>query len=372
MTFVTTKYQALVAKSSKLKTMLPFSQPVNRLTTELSLHHAAFKPSYEYPVGEHTSDHGFHNIKNKHNGHTHHYNFDLFDWLLTRKPAKWPLWEEHHDTVLDKPVARPDAALDDWKVWFVGHATVLVQIGPYNFLTDPVWADHVSPSPWLGPKRVRPAGVALTDLPTIDAILLSHNHYDHLDLASMKWLYQRDRMPIYAGLVNAQYLPDYMHVIELDWWQESRFLQDDRIKIVFTPAQHFSGRGLKDRDKSLWGGLSILVNNKDHCFFAGDTGYSPHFSQIFERLGAPRLALLPIGAYEPRHIMREMHMNPADAVQAHLDLQARKSLAIHHRTFQLTDEAINQPLLDLAEALTKAAIVDDSFFSLLEGAGLSA
>ncbi len=377
MTFVTTQNQAPfqdqapVAKSPELKTVPPVSKPLYRLTTELSLHHAAFKPSYAYPLGEHTSDHGFHNIKNKENGHTHHYNFDLFDWLLTRKPAKWPNWEEQHSNVLDKPVARPDAPLDDWKVWFVGHATVLIQIGPYNFLTDPVWADHVSPTPYFGPKRVRAAGVALTDLPTIDAILLSHNHYDHLDLASLKWLYQRDRMPIYAGLVNAQYLPDYMNVIELDWWQESRFLPDDRIKIVFTPAQHFSGRGLKDRDKSLWGGLSIITDNNDHCFFAGDTGYSPHFSQIFERLGAPRLALLPIGAYEPRHIMREMHMNPADAVQAHIDLHAKKSLAIHHRTFQLTDEAINQPLLDLAEALTKANIFDDSFFSLLEGNGLS-
>lgn len=374
MALVKLKRQVLDSKSRSLNLFNKSidsteSIPVLRLQTQLSIHHATFKPSYEYPVSEHTSDHGFHNIKNKLNGHINHYNFDLLDWLITRQPAKWPIWEESSPAVTEKPVARPSAALDDWKVWFVGHATALIQIGPYNFLTDPVWADHVSPAPWLGPKRVRPAGVALSDLPPIDAVLLSHNHYDHLDLASLKWLYQRDRMPIYAGLVNRQYLPNYMNVIEMDWWQDSKFMQDDRIKIVFTPAQHFSGRGLKDRDKSLWGGLSIITD-QDHCFFAGDTGYSQHFSQIFERLGAPRLALLPIGAYEPRHIMREMHMNPDDAVQAHLDLRAKKSLAIHHRTFQLTDEAINQPLLDLADALTKEKIFDESFVSLLEGHAL--
>lgn len=335
------------------------------LKTQMSIHHAVFKPAYEYPIVEHATEHGFHNLSKKDTGYTHHYNFDLFDWLLTRQPAKWPHWEEPIQ-LEEKPTARPDADLNDWKVWFIGHATVLVQIGPYNFLTDPVWSMHVSPAAGFGPKRVRAAGFELQDLPPIDAILLSHNHYDHLDLASIKWLYQRDRMPIYAGLVNRQYLPSYMNVIELDWWEKGVFLPDDRVQIVFTPAQHFSGRGLKDRDKALWGGFSVLTD-KDHFFFAGDTGYSDHFSQIYDRLGSPRLALLPIGAYEPRHIMKEMHMNPYDAVQAHIDLQAAQSLAIHHRTFQLTDEAINQPLLDLADALTQAQINHKQFFSLLEG-----
>jgi L-ascorbate metabolism protein UlaG (beta-lactamase superfamily) len=345
----------------------PPKQKSTALKTHMSIHHATFKPIYEYPVVEHATEHGFHNLTKKEVGYTHHYNFDLFDWLLTRQPAKWPKWEDAPEPT-EKPVARPDAPLDDWKVWFIGHATVLIQIGPYNFLTDPVWSTHVSPAAGFGPKRVRAAGFELKDLPHIDAILLSHNHYDHLDLASLKWLYQRDRMPIYTGLVNRQYLPFYMQVIEMDWWQQNAFLLDDRVQIVFTPAQHFSGRGLKDRDKALWGGLSILTD-KDHFFFAGDTGYSEHFSHIYQKLGAPRLALLPIGAYEPRHIMKEMHMNPYDAVQAHIDLNAKQSLAIHHRTFQLTDEAINQPLLDLADAMTQAKINAEQFFSLVEGYG---
>lgn len=335
------------------------------LTTSISVHHAMFLPLYTYTTAEHATENGFHNLNAKHIGHTSDYNFNLMDWLLARQPAIWPQWEEHSE-ILDKPQDRPHATLDDWKVWFVGHATVLIQIGPYNFLTDPVWSMHVSPIPGFGPKRVRPAGIRLDDLPTIHAVLLSHNHYDHLDIASLKWLHQRDQMPIYAGLVNRQYLPDDMNVIELDWWQEIAFYADKRLPIVFSPAQHFSGRGLKDRDKALWGGFSVLTD-KDHMYFAGDTGYENHFSQVYQRLGAPRLALLPIGAYEPREVMKEMHMNPYDAVQAHIDLNAKQSLAIHHRTFQLTDEAINQPLLDLADALAQAKIYNQSFFSLLEG-----
>jgi L-ascorbate metabolism protein UlaG (beta-lactamase superfamily) len=142
--------------------------------------------------------------------------------------------------------------------------------------------------------------------------------------------------------------------------------QEPSIQIVFTPAQHFSGRGLRDGNQALWGGLSI-VTPEGHLFFAGDTGYSAHFSEIRERLGAPRLALLPIGAYEPRAIMRAMHMNPEDAVQAHVDLAAERSLAIHYRTFQLTDEAMNQPLLDLATALTEQQLPADCFYTPIEG-----
>lgn len=287
------------------------------------------------------------------------------EWLINRRKAEWPTWEEN--TPVDSlPHARPDASLNDWKIWFVGHATVLVQIGPYNFLTDPVWAMRASPAAFAGPKRVRPAGIALEDLPTIDAILLSHNHYDHLDKASLSWLYARDRMPIYTGLGNGQYLDKHMRVIELDWWESIDFHQDDRLKVVFTPAQHFSGRGLKDSNVALWGGLSILTPD-DHLFFAGDTGYAQHFSEIRERLGAPRLALLPIGAYEPRAVMHAMHMNPTDAVQAHQDLQATQSFAIHHRTFQLTDEAMNQPLLDLAKALNRAHLPVHTFATPSEG-----
>ena len=330
------------------------------LPTEMDLSEGWFVPAYERPKASHTTPTHF-----KHPWTLPKRGMTVAEWLINRKKAQWPIWEENipFDAL---PTARPDAALDDWQAWFVGHSTVLVQIGPYNFLTDPVWAMRTSPVPFAGPRRVRPAGIALEDLPPIDAVLLSHNHYDHMDLASLAWLYKRDRMPIYTGLVNSQYLPSHMRIIELDWWESTPFHKDDRIKIVYTPAQHFSGRGLKDSNMALWGGLSVLTPD-DHLFFAGDTGYAHHFKEVRERLGAPRLALLPIGAYEPRPVMHVMHMNPSDAVQAHLDLEATQSLAIHHRTYQLTDEAMNQPLLDLASALSHAGLSADVFATPSEG-----
>ena len=348
--------------SKKSSNILP-----NTLLTHSSIDHALIKPDVDYQLTDHSNSDGFFNLKTHARSDHVHRSMAMYEWLLFRKPALWPNIEPFV-TPEDKPVLRPDATLDDWKVWFVGHATVLIQIGPYNFLTDPVWAERASPLRHIGPKRVRAAGIALANLPPIDAVLLSHNHYDHLDLASLAWLHQRDQMPIYTGLGNTCYFPQGMTVIELDWWQQVRFESNEQIQIAYTPAQHFSGRGLRDANKALWGGLSILTQN-DHCFFAGDTGYSPHFQQIKERLGAPRLALLPIGAYEPRQLMRKVHMNPADAVQAHLDLEARQSLSIHYRTFQLTDEAMNQPLLELSAALTQARLMNGSFFNLMEGYG---
>ncbi len=336
------------------------SDKTTTLPTEMSISESWFVPAYERPKVSHATQTHF-----KHPWTIPKRGMTVAEWLINRKKAQWPIWEENipFDGL---PQARPDAALNDWQAWFVGHSTVLVQIGPYNFLTDPVWAMRTSPVPFAGPRRVRPAGIALEDLPPIDAVLLSHNHYDHMDIASLAWLYKRDRMPIYTGLVNSQYLPPHMRVIELDWWESISFHKDDRIKIVYSPAQHFSGRGLKDSNMALWGGLSVLTPD-DHLYFAGDTGYAHHFKEVHERLGAPRLALLPIGAYEPRAVMHAMHMNPSDAVQAHQDLQAKQSLAIHHRTYQLTDEAMNQPLLDLANALSHAALPAEVFATPSEG-----
>ena len=348
----------LLAPEAQLLTPAP--NKTTTLPTLTGFNDVWFVPSYERPIAEHATPTRF-----RHPWTVPKRNGTALKWLLTRQKAEWPIWQ-HNVPTDELPQLRPHAALDDWQMWFVGHATVLIQIGPYNFLTDPVWAMRTSPFGFAGPRRVRPAGIALEDLPQIDAILLSHNHYDHMDYASLKWLYQRDRMPVYTGLVNGQYLPDEMRVIELDWWQAIPFHKDDRLQIVYTPAQHFSGRGLKDSNAALWGGLSILTPD-EHLFFAGDTGYAEHFKEIRERLGAPRMALLPIGAYEPRAVMKTMHMNPTDAVQAHIDLDAKQSLAIHHRTFQLTDEAMNQPLIELAQALNQAGLAANVFATPNEG-----
>ncbi|NNH37604.1 MBL fold metallo-hydrolase [Acinetobacter terrae] len=337
-----------------------------QLPTQDCWSHIWRQPSFKFMYSNHHNGERFLNTLPRPEGRRR---AELFKWLLTRKSSTWKMdvnHNEHAESATAKraiPQDRPEASIDDWQVWFVGHATVLLQIGPYNLLTDPVWGEHASPKQGKGPKRVIPAGIALEELPTIHAVLLSHNHYDHMDLATLQWLHDKFAMPIYTGLGNSWYLPKSYNVLEMDWWQSS-LLHD--LKIIYTPAQHFSGRGLRDQNRALWGGFSVLAG-QDHCFFAGDTGYSPHFKEIQSRLGAPRISLLPIGSYEPRELMRYMHLNPQDAFQAHQDLRSKCSLAIHYRTFQLTDESREQPELDLKVAMKNTSKLMTPFICVREG-----
>ena len=336
-----------------------------QLITESSWKHLWSKPVFEYLHSDHFNGQQFRNLEHPARAHSR---FDLYKWLITRKSKTWNInLDAERAEFFARPRAlpqqRPDAPLDDWQIWFIGHATVLIQIGPYNFLTDPVWCESAGPQQGRGPKRICPAGIALEELPTIHAVLLSHNHYDHMDLATLRWLHARFAMPIYTGLGNSWYLPKNFHVVEMDWWQSALF---NELKLVYIPAQHGSGRGMRDQNSALWGGFSIL-HGEDHCFFAGDTGYSSHFKEIHARIGAPRIALLPIGAYEPRDLMRYMHMNPEDAFQAHKDLHSKCSLAIHYRTFQLTDEGREQPEVDLQNAMRKSSKLMNPFYCIREG-----
>ncbi|AUX90578.1 MBL fold metallo-hydrolase [Acinetobacter variabilis] len=336
-----------------------------QLETESSWKHLWSKPVFDYLHSDHFDGERFKNLE-------HHSleqsRFDLYKWLFTRKSSTWEVnLEQERADFFSRPRAlpqnRPEATLDDWQIWFIGHATALIQIGPYNFLTDPVWCEYASPFASRGPQRVIPAGIALDELPHIDAVLLSHNHYDHMDLATLAWLHQTYQMPIYTGLGNGWYLPKDYNVIEMDWW-ENAFFED--IQIVYSPAQHASGRGMRDQNCALWGGFSLL-NGKDHCYFAGDSGYALHFKEIRKRLGPPRIALLPIGAYEPRELMRNIHMNPEDAFHAHQDLMARCSMAIHYRTFQLTDEARDQPENELQHIIQHSSKLINPFYCIREG-----
>ena len=318
------------------------------------------RPGRTHPDSDHCEGGKFFNPRHPERALT-----QVFTWLRTRKPSRWPGWVDNETFPL--PKARHSDQLCDWRVTFINHATVLLQLGPYNLLTDPVWATRVSPFRNLGPRRVRAAGVSLSNLPPIDVVLLSHNHYDHLDLATLKFLAKRDNPLVVTGLGNAALLAEngIRHVSELDWWEHVAFKD---LRIHFTPAQHFSGRGVRDRDMTLWGGLWVETD-ADALFFAGDTGYSEHFSDIRQRLGKPRLALLPIGAYEPYWFMGPVHMNPDDAVRAHCDLDAEVSMSIHFNTFQLTDEPIDRPVLDLVEALNRRQVDPLRFIVLKEGEG---
>jgi len=241
---------------------------------------------------------------------------------------------------------------------FINHASFLIRFPGAVLLTDPIFIQRCSPVSWAGPMRVRPPGVALADLPRPDLVLLSHNHYDHMDLPSLRELQRRHMPRFVTTLGNARALARYgIDATELDWWENA---VHGMLRITATPARHFAARTPFDRNRTLWAGFMIR-SPEGQVFFAGDSGAGSHWQDISARLGAPDVALLPIGAYEPRWFMGAVHMNPAEAVQAQLALGAHRSVGMHFGTFQLTDEAIDAPLEALAEARREAGIKPETF-----------
>jgi L-ascorbate metabolism protein UlaG (beta-lactamase superfamily) len=287
---------------------------------------------------------------------------EILHWQLTRKPTKWPKWIPN--TLV--PNLPTHLAEQTTAITFINHATCLIQTHTLNILTDPVWSYRVSPFSFIGPARVRDPGLSLEDLPHIDIVLISHNHYDHMDIATLKSLEKKFKPLFFVPLGDREVLKHHglTQVYALDWWDNH--LIQGKSKITFIPAQHFSGRTLLDRNKSLWGGY-IIEENALKILFAGDTGYSPHFKEIFEKFGSMDIALLPIGAYKPRHLMKSVHMDPAEAVLAHSDLKAKQSIAIHFGSFQLTDEGIDEPVIDLYQAMAQKKIDPHVFKVLKEG-----
>lgn len=262
------------------------------------------------------------------------------------------------DVLPSKPPSRVEGG--ELRVTLVNHSTVLLQQRGTNILTDPVWSERASPFLWIGPSRSRAPGVRWDDLPPIDIVLLSHNHYDHLDLAALRRLAALRHAGFIVPLGVARLLRanSVGPLKELDWGES---LPLGEMTIHAVPALHFSGRSLFDRNKTLWCGY--VVETADRIiYFAGDTAFGPHFAAIRERFGAPCLALLPIGAYEPRWFMGPVHMPPEDAVRAHRILEAQTSIAIHHGTFRLADEALDAPPRVLA-----ASDPGDSFLVLRNG-----
>ncbi len=264
-------------------------------------------------------------------------------------------------------------------VTWLGHATALVQAGGLQVLTDPVFSERASPVSWAGPRRAQPPGVAIHDLPPIDVVVISHSHYDHLDKDSVVQLYERSQrlghptvFLVPLGLQSLLTGWGITGVQELDWWQSARVAYTD---FFLTPVQHWSARGLFDRNRTLWGGWAVFAPDL-HWYFAGDTGYSPDFVQTRQHFahrqtpeqGGPfDLALIPVGAYEPRWFMRQQHVNPAEAVQIHQDLGVKRSMGVHWGTFALTDEPLDQPASDLHNARAAAHLSDEDFFLLAVG-----
>src|SRR5437868_5667465 len=254
---------------------------------------------------------------------------DVIRWKLTSRPEPSPSFIPDVEPSQPPPRVNGNAL----RVTLVNHSTVLLQQRGSNILTDPIWSERASPLSWIGPRRRRKPGVAWEDLPRIDAVLISHNHYDHLDLATLRRLAARGDSTFIVPARTARRLDSegIGPVHELDWG-ESVSLSGLTVHCV--PAVHFSSRGPFDRNRTLWCGYVIECQER-LVYFAGDTAFGEHFAQIRERFGSPRLALLPIGAYEPRWFMSAIHMAPEEAIRAHEILVAKTSIAIHHGTFQL-------------------------------------
>jgi N-acyl-phosphatidylethanolamine-hydrolysing phospholipase D len=261
-------------------------------------------------------------------------------------------------------------------VTWIGHATVLAQLGGLNVLTDPIFSQRASPLSFVGPARAQKPGLWLHELPHIDLVLISHNHYDHLDDDSVRALAaQAGGAPLFVvplGLKAWFAQRDITRVVELDWWQSHKV---GDVEVVLTPVQHWSGRSLADRNETLWGGYALFAAQL-HLFFAGDTGFSKDFADIRERFaerqgvaqgGGFDIALLPIGAYEPRWFMQRQHVDPEEAVRIHRDLGAKASLGIHWGTFELTDESLDEPPRRLAQARQAQGVPDSAFFTLAIG-----
>jgi L-ascorbate metabolism protein UlaG (beta-lactamase superfamily) len=295
---------------------------------------------YRGPASDHFDGNRFHNHQS---GWQTEGSF--IKWQLTKKPGPWPKWID------EPPGPAPLVRVDEGRVriTWVNHATMLVQMDGVNVLTDPIWSERCSPVSFAGPKRHRRPGIRFEDLPPIDAVLVTHNHYDHLDLPTLKRL----RAPrIYTPLGNSAILAKHgiANAIDLDWWQEAPV--SDRVNVTQVPAQHFCARGLHDRNATLWGGF-VISGSSGHVYFAGDTGWGKHFGEIGERFGEIRAALLPIGAYLPRWFMKSAHISPAEAVDAHFALRAKTSIAMHYGTFRLGDDGEAEPVNDLRAALAE-------------------
>ncbi|XP_072181572.1 N-acyl-phosphatidylethanolamine-hydrolyzing phospholipase D-like [Diadema setosum] len=294
-------------------------------------------------------------------------------WFCTKNNSNVP-----SKSVLDKtlPVLKPDQdeikvpPIAGIRVTWIGHATTLVQFDGISVLTDPVFSDRCGPVSWFGPKRYRPPPCTVQDLPKIDAVVISHSHFDHLDAPSVASLNERFgsglRWFVPLGLLDWMTDMGCENVIEMDWWQENCIPEHSDVTFAFTPTQHWGQRTPTDRFKTLWGSWCIMGPNHSF-FFAGDTGYCRGFEEIGRRYGPFDLAAIPIGAYEPRDVMRGQHVDPTEAVQIHQDVNARKSLGIHWGTYTLTYEYYLDPPKEMNKAMENKGLPLEDFFVMKHG-----
>eukprot|EP01116_Phalansterium_solitarium_P003885 TRINITY_DN1471_c0_g1_i1.p1 TRINITY_DN1471_c0_g1~~TRINITY_DN1471_c0_g1_i1.p1 ORF type:complete len:343 (+),score=52.18 TRINITY_DN1471_c0_g1_i1:49-1077(+) len=288
---------------------------------------------------------------------------DIMKWQLTRRPPA-PTTAELDQMLPVVPIdwaklRNPPA--DKVQCTWIGHASFLIQMCGINLLTDPVFCNRVSPISFVGPARQRPTPCAISELPKIDAVVISHNHYDHLDASVVHALGNTARWFAPLGMKSWFEGQGVANVTEMTWWQETQFTP--RVKMCCVPCSHWCKRTLFDTNKALWSSWAV-VGDTARFYFAGDTGYCEAFQQIGDEYGPFDLAAIPIGAYEPRELMKAQHVNPEESVQIHRDLRSRKSVGMHWGTFILTDEPFFEPPVRVAAEMKRLNLPKDDFFVL--------
>ncbi|UCH62292.1 MAG: MBL fold metallo-hydrolase [Fidelibacterota bacterium] len=291
---------------------------------------------------------------------------DFLRWRRERKYSGRPRFAEVVGTLPLVATNWPaiDSPGDSLVLTWIGHATFLLQMNGLNILTDPVFGERSSPVPFGGPGRVTDMPLDQDRLPQIDYVVISHNHYDHLDKGVVRLLGDGPTWLVPLGLGAWFARQGVNKVVELDWWDREGLV--NRGEVICVPARHFSSRSIWDRNKTLWAGW-VLATAGRRVYFAGDTGYGPHFAEIGERIGHPDLALLPIGAYRPEWFMLPIHLNPRQAVQAHLDLRAERTVGMHWGTFILSDEPLMEPPRLFRHSARQEGLSDEEIIVLRHG-----
>jgi N-acyl-phosphatidylethanolamine-hydrolysing phospholipase D len=326
------------------------------------------------PAKKHHRIEGF---QNNYTDATDKSRLELLRWQWERARAGLPKPPEKSTPIVPadlKFVSANNGETQEPAITWIGHATMLVQMGGLNILLDPIFSERASPVQFAGPKRYQAPGISLKDLPRIDAVLISHNHYDHLDTASVKALNQQaGGSPLFIvplGVKKWFASEGIENVQQMDWWDKQTVkTAAGEVEIHFTPVQHWSARSMGDRRATLWGGYALFAPDFQ-LYFSGDTGYSQDFLDTQKHFAARQtaalggsfdMALIAVGAYAPRWFMKEQHVNPEEAVQIHLDLQAKRSIGVHWGTFDLTDESLDQPPKDLAAARAAKNLPNEAF-----------